>query len=159
MKKTLVFAILLFSSFTLLIAQENDVEKEKELIKNVIQNAYVDGLCNNTDVDAVNKGFHKGFSLLSVGRSGDIMHKTPIYNWIQYAESGKKSKDLKYSFQNELTTIKYQFIDVTGKAAVAKIDFYEGDELKFIDYLSLLKFETGWKIVTKTYHALPKKKE
>ena len=156
MKKTLLLTIFLFSSITFLMAQQNDVEKEKELIKNVIQSAYVDGLCNNFELDSIHKGIHPGFVLFGAGQ-GNILRKTTIHNWIEYAKMGK-AKGNKYTFQDEFTTIKYKFIDVTGKAAVAKIDFYEGDELKFIDYLSLLKFETGWKIISKTYHALPKEK-
>jgi Putative lumazine-binding len=45
-----------------------------------------------------------------------------------------------------------------GTAATAKIEFYEGDELHFIDYLSLLKFDDGWKIVSKIAYAIPKEK-
>jgi hypothetical protein len=134
-------------------AQEQDILKEKELIKEVIQSAYVDGLCNNADEEAVYKGFHPGFYLLGIGPVNTIV-QLPIYNWIEYAKKGKRS-GLKYSFQNELTTIKFQFIDVSGTAAVAKIDFFEGDKLKFNDYLSLLKFKDGWKIVCKTYYAIP----
>ena len=156
MKKTLLFTIFLFSSITLLLAQQNNVEKEKELIKNVIQSAYVDGLCNNFELDSIHKGIHPGFVLFGSGQ-GNILRKTTIHNWIEYAKMGK-AKGNKYTFQDEFTTIKYQFIDVTGKAAVAKIDFYEGEELKFVDYLSLLKFESGWRIVSKTYHALPQEK-
>ncbi|MDE5418389.1 nuclear transport factor 2 family protein [Labilibaculum sp. DW002] len=156
MKKTLLFTIFLFSSITLLLAQQNDVEKEKELIKNVIQSAYIDGLCNNFELDSIHEGIHPGFVLFGSGQ-GNILRKTTIHNWIEYAKMGK-AKGNKYTFQNEFTTIKYQFIDVTGKAAVAKIDFYEGEELKFVDYLSLLKFESGWRIISKTYHALPQEK-
>ncbi|KAB2870910.1 MAG: nuclear transport factor 2 family protein, partial [Bacteroidales bacterium] len=132
-------------------------EDQKELIKNVIQSAYVDGLCNNADADAVSKGFHPGFTLLGVG-SGNIMWTYPIYSWMESAKSGKM-KGLKYSFQNELTTIKFLFIDVSGNAAVAKIEFYEGNVMKFIDYLSLLKFEDGWKIVSKTFYSIPQEKK
>jgi len=157
MKKLTLLSVCLFSSFAFLVAQEEDVQKEKEIIKEVIQSAYVDGLCNNADVEAVNRGFHPGFTLLGVGK-GNTMWENPIYNWIEYAKEGKE-KGLQYSFKNELTTIKFQFIDIAGTAAVAKIDFFEGDDLKFIDYLSLLKFEDGWKIVSKTFYSIPEDKE
>ena len=160
MKKIMIgLLILTMSNITLLsqkqVTQEQDILKDKELIKQVIQKAYVDGLCNNADVTAINRGFHPGFNLLGVGK-GNIMWKYPIYSWVERAIDGKNKH--KYSFQDEFTTIKFQFVDVTGNAAVAKIDFYEGDKKKFVDYLSLLKFEDGWKIVTKTFYALPKKK-
>jgi hypothetical protein len=111
-------------------------------------------LCNNADTAAVNLGFHPGFTMFGVG-SGNTMMDLKMYNWIEYAKDGKRN-GLKYSFQNEFTTIKFEFVDVAGTAAVAKIDFYEGDELKFIDYLSLLKFANGWKIVSKIYYPVPR---
>ena len=154
--KNLFLAIILISSIASLRGQEKNVENEKELIKQVIQTAYVDGLCNNADAVAINQGFHPGFTLLGVGK-GNTMWKYPIYSWVENAMDGKENKH-KYSFQDEFTTIKFQFVDVTGNAAVAKIDFFEGDKKKFVDYLSLLKFEDGWKIVTKTFYAFPKKK-
>lgn len=154
MKNTIfVFAITLFS-FSALVAQDEQV---KELIKQVIQSAYVDGLCNNTDQDAINNGFHPGFELLSVGK-GNTMWKLPIYNWIDIAKEGK-DKGNKYSFQDEYTTVKFLFIDISGNVAVAKIEFYEGEVLNYIDYLSLMKFKDGWNIVSKMAHRIPKGEE
>jgi hypothetical protein len=43
MKKTTLLTIFLFSSFTILFAQD-EIQKEKDLIKKVIQSTYVDGL-------------------------------------------------------------------------------------------------------------------
>lgn len=153
MKRLILTTIFLFTVLASIMAQDQNIQKEQELIKKVIQEAYVDGLCNYADEAAVTKGFHPGFSLIGVGR-GNTMWKNPIYNWIESAKAGKKEH--KYSFQDEFTTVEYQFIDVTGSAAVAKIDFYEGGIKKFVDYISLLKFEDGWKIVSKTFYALPK---
>ncbi len=83
------------------------------------------------------------------------MWKLPNYNWIEIAKEGKE-KGNKYSFQNEHTTVKFLFIDIAGNVAVAKIEFYEGKSMNFIDYLSLIKFEDGWKIVSKVAHGVPK---
>ena len=156
MKKLSLLVIVLFSSLIHLYAQD-EVQKEQELIKKVIQEAYVDGLCNNADAEAVNKGFHPGFTLIGAGQ-GNTMWKYPIYNWIENAKAGKK-KGLKYSFQNEFTTVKFLFVDVVGTIATAKIEFYEGDSLNYIDFLSLLKFEDGWKIVSKIAYPVPKEKK
>lgn len=155
MKKLILAAICLISVSTTSIAQD-DIQKEKESIKKVIQDAYVDGLCNNADEVAVNKGFHPGFNLIGAGK-GNSMWKHPIYNWIEGAKEGKKKH--KYAFQDEFTTIKFLFVDVTGNVSTAKIEFYEGDEKKFIDYLSLIKFEDGWKIISKIFYAVPKEKK
>ena len=153
MKKVILVSVIILLSFSSIFAQ-NEQQKEKELIKEVIQKAYVDGLCNNADEEAVKKGFHPGFDLLSAGK-GNSMWKLPIYNWIEIAKEGEK-KGNKYSFQNEHTTVKFLFIDIAGNVAVAKIEFYEGKELNFIDYLSLIKFKDGWKIVSKIAHRVQK---
>ena len=153
MKKTILLSLVILLSFSALLAQDEQA-KEKELIKQVIQTAYVDGLCNNADEEAINKGFHPGFELLSAGK-GNTMWKLPIYNWIDIAKEGKE-KGNKYSFQNELTTVKFLFIDIAGNVAVAKIEFYEGEELNYIDYLSLIKFKDGWKLVSKIAHRIEK---
>jgi len=155
MKRLILAAICLVSAFSISFAQD-DIQMEKEHIKMVIQDAYVDGLCNNADEVAVNKGFHPGFALLGAGR-GNTMWKYPIYNWIENAKAGKKKH--KYAFQDGFTSIKYLFIDVSGNIATTKLEFYEGGEKKYIDYLSLIKFEDGWKIVSKLAYAIPKDKD
>lgn len=153
MKKTILLSVIILLSFGALFAQHDQV-KEKVLIKQVIQTAYVDGLCNNADEEAVKKGIHPGFELLSAGK-GNMMRKLPIYNWIEIAKGGEE-KGNKYSFQNEYTTVKFLFIDITGNIAIAKIEFYEGKDLNYIDYLSLIKFEDGWRIVSKIAHRVEK---
>lgn len=54
------------------------------------------------------------------------------------------------------STAKFLFIDITGNVVVAKIEFYEGEELNYIDYLSLIKFKDGWKLVSKIAHRIEK---
>ena len=56
MGKIILLIVCIFSSFNLFA--QDEIQKETELIKEVIQSAYVDGLCNNADIEAVNKGFH-----------------------------------------------------------------------------------------------------
>ncbi len=42
-------------------------------------------------------------------------------------------------------------MDVTGNAAVAKIELFKDSKHVYTDYLSLLKFSDGWKITDKVY--------
>jgi Putative lumazine-binding len=120
MKTVTLLTICLLLSFTILFGQD-EIQKEKELIKKVIQSAYVDGLCNNANVEAINQVFHPGFTLIGKGQ-GKTLWKYPIYNWIESAKAGKM-KGLKYSFQDELTTIKFLSVAVAGTIATAKIEF------------------------------------
>ena len=46
-------------------------------------------------------------------------------------------------------------IDVTGNAAVAKV-VLDYPQVKFTDYMSLLKIDGEWKIINKTFHSQPK---
>lgn len=47
-------------------------------------------------------------------------------------------------------------IDITGNAAIAKI-VLDYPQVKFTDYMSLLKIDGQWWIVNKTFHTEPKK--
>ena len=43
------------------------------------------------------------------------------------------------------------FVDVTGNAAVAKIELFKDSKHVYTGYLSLLKFGDGWLITDKVY--------
>lgn len=153
MKQLLSLLIILFLGISV-FAQ--DVKDDKEAIKQVILTAYVDGLQNNGDLEATRDGFHPGFELLIF--RNNIVDKFPIYNWIYYKEMGK-AKNPDPVPEEELTSCDFEFIDITGTAAVAKIHLIKGGKKTFTDYLSLYKFNEGWKIVNKIYYEIPKEKE
>jgi hypothetical protein len=48
-------------------------------------------------------------------------------------------------------------IDVSGNAGVAKVTL-DYPTTRFVDYMSLLKIDGEWKIVTKIFYAEPKQK-
>lgn len=123
-----------------------DGKAEQEAIKTVINEAYVDGLCNSGDIEKMIKGFHPGFNLLGV--RGTILTVLPIYNWIEYVKMDKKKG--KYPAE-EKVSVKFLFVDVTGNAAVAKIAYLKGGKHIYTDYLSLYKFPNGWRLVNKIY--------
>ena len=129
-----------------------DVEKDKEAIKKLVLTAYVDGLQNNGDLDATREGFHPGFELLVF--KNDMVSKFPIYNWIIYEEMGQaKSPDPLP--KEDITSCEFEFVDITGTAAVTKIHLSKGGKKIYTDYLSLYKFQDGWKIVSKIYYQIP----
>ena len=138
---------MLFTAF-LFASNKNVVEKEKAAIQKVIENAYVKGIHINKDIDAIKKGFHPEFNMLIL--RDDKIIKFPINKWI---ESIKQRKE-KEPEQPEVTiTYKFPLIDVTGNAAVAKIEIYKDSKHIYSDYMSLYKFEDGWKIVNKIYYS------
>jgi len=124
-------------------------EEEKDEIKKVITSAYVNGLQNKGPVSDIEAGFHPGFELLGI-RNNELT-KWPIYSWIQYHEN-KLKDDPSPPKQDEVVTAKFPLIDIIGNAAIVKIELFKGDQQIFTDYLSLYKFDEGWKIVSKIYY-------
>ncbi len=141
--------IALFSAMGL-IAQ--NVDKEKEAIKKVIQTAYVEGLQNEGDTDKIDSGIHPDFNLLGIDK-GNAMWKYSIKDWKAKVVKKRKAGELPLT-GDKMVSIKFKSVDVTGTAAMAKIEFYIGSKLTYVDYISLYKFEDGWKMVNKIFYKL-----
>ena len=150
------YMILAACSLFLSMGLQAGEEQEKEAIKKVITTSYVNGLQNKGPVADIEAGFHPGFELLGV--RNDELTKWPIYSWVQYHEN-KLKEDPTPPEPDEVVSGKFPMIDITGSAAVAKVELYKGNKLIFTDYLSLYKFEEGWKIVSKIYYRHEEKKE
>ena len=146
MRRLLFISVLICT--TLLAFSQQDTEKEA--IKKVIDKAYVQGIQNRMDVENIEKGFHPGFNLLGVDDQGNLT-KYPIYTW----EANVKRAVAAGQVAAVLTTAKYPMIDISGNAAIAKVELYREGKQIFTDYLSLYKFADGWKIVSKIYHRIP----
>lgn len=146
--KNLVFLIAF--SCVVFTANAEQQKAEEENIKEVIQTAYVDGLQNyESSIDEIKAGFHPGFKLLGV--KNNQLTKYPIYSWVESVKK-KMDKHPEGRPEEEKITCKYKSIDVTGNAAMAKIELYQKDKKLFTDYLQLYKFDGGWRIVSKIYH-------
>jgi len=85
---------------------------------------------------------------------GDEMWILPIDKWKERIKKGKAEGKFPRTGDKKVS-IKFLDIDITGTAAVAKIEFYVGDIKKYVDYISLYKFETGWKMVNKIFYKFP----
>jgi hypothetical protein len=140
--------ILLLAVIVLPLALCGQDDPEKEAIRKVIQTAYVDGLQNKGAVSDIEKGFHPGFELL--GNKNNELTKFPIYSWIQYHRK-KLTENPNPPAGDEIVTCRFPLIDITGNAAMVKIELYKAGKILFTDYLSLYKFEEGWQMVNKIY--------
>ena len=125
------------------------VDEDKEAIKQVVTSAYVNGLQNKGPVEDIEAGFHPGFELLGV-RNNELT-KWPIYSWVEVHQK-RLEEDPGPPKAEEVVSSKFPMIDVTGSAAIAKVELYKGGKIIFTDYLSLYKFEEGWRIVNKIYY-------
>ncbi len=146
MKKYITLLLIIMLSFSVFGQEKSG---DKELILKTIEKAYVQGIQNGKDIKNIEKGFHPGFNLLGVDND-NMLTKFPIYTWSAYV-----NKRVAAGEKPEVeTTSKYPMVDITGKAAVVKVELYREGKMIFTDYLSLYKFEEGWKIVSKIYHRM-----
>jgi len=120
----------------------------KAEVKNVIEKSYFNGAFNDQDTKTMKKGFHPDFAIFSP--KGTEISKYPIDVWIKGIEKRKANPNFDKS--RVKMDCKIASIDVTGVCASAKIEASKNGKLIYTDYLSLLKFEDGWKIVAKVYN-------
>lgn len=147
MKRVFFSLICLFLAAGLFAQSE---EQKKEIIK-VIDKAYIQGIHNATDIENIAIGFHPGFNLLGVDQRSNALTKYPIYTW----EDGVRKRVEADQLPAVKTSAKYPMIDITGGAAVAKVELYREGVKIFTDYLFLYKFDEGWRIVSKVYYRHP----
>lgn len=150
MKKVsmIVFGLMFLAMFSTTIL---DADSKTEVEK-VIRTCYFNGALNDLDTVSMRKGFHPDFAIFSA--NGNEISRYPIDEWIKSTE--KMKQDPKFDKSRVKMDCKIVSLDVTEGCAAAKIEISKNGKLVFTDYLSLLKFDDGWKIVAKVYHAHPK---
>jgi hypothetical protein len=92
------------------------------------------------------EGFHHDFAIYYFSDESNY-RRYPIDDWIANTEKYKASSD--FDKEKAKADCKIVSIDVTGVCASAKIEIRDTGKLEWTDYLSLLKFEDGWKIIAK----------
>jgi hypothetical protein len=143
MKKIMLLALLVVSCN--LLAQGTDEEQ----VKQVVTSAYINGIQNRGNVEDIRNGFHASFNMLRL-MDNDIKPLS-IQEWITNIEKAKAKGDP----APPKAEGKFVNVDVTGNAAVVKLDLFREGKRTFTDYLVLYKFTEGWKIVSKTYFRHP----
>ena len=105
---------------------------------------------NERDVEKIRSGFHTDFTMLTFRDNG--INKVPIAQWIQGIE-----RSLERNPNPPDVPVHHEFaaIQISGNAAVAQIEVYRGDRHLYSDFMSLYKFEDGWKIVNKIFYSHP----
>ncbi len=145
MKKLLLVLLLAPAA---LWAQESD----REAVIETINSAYLEGITNEGDASKIDAGFHTGFNILGYNANNDRVWEFPIYYWkpaaIENAEDGSNEERGPVRFE-------YPLVDITGNAAIVKVEYFIGDRHVYSDYLSLYKFKDGWKIVSKIFYQHP----
>ena len=151
-----IAATLLISLPLLALAQGPDSGRDEAAIRQSVQ-YYFDAMKNN-DAESLKKAFHPKAKWLNAGDKGylwEISQERVAAN----LQSNARRHMLKLN-----ATMKIVAIDITGSVASAKIETeystsgppevipklaYKG--AKLTEYLSLIKFDDGWKIVSRIY--------
>lgn len=140
--------LLTLSLFVLIFSYSNAQSSATDNVKKVILNGYVNGAFNGLDADAMRKTFHEDFAIYSA--KGEQISKYPIGTWADGVEKRKAKED--FDAANNKWEHKFVSVDVTGKAAAVKVELSRNGKHVYTDYLSLLQFDSGWRIVAKVYH-------
>ncbi|MFA8435119.1 MAG: nuclear transport factor 2 family protein [Marinifilaceae bacterium] len=146
MKKVVLISVFILMNVSTLLAQK---DVEAEAIKKAIVEAYVDGIFNIGDSEAIKKGWHSHCDIVIYNRRADSIKKLPIQYWVDYFNDkpGPLRKETRYEFTD---------IHISGNAAVAIVEIYRHERHIYTDFMSLYKFKEGWKVATKIFYTHPK---
>ena len=126
-------------------------DADEKAIKEVIEEAYIEGIHGSQDEATVRSGFHKDFAMLVLQDGG--LEEVGVDEWLARLKKMKADNPTLWSAE---TRHVIRLIDVSGYAAVAKLDVYKGETHFSTDYMLLYRFDEGWRIVSKVF-AVPSK--
>ena len=130
-----------FGLFSILVqAQKTDYALVEETV-----NYYLNGGTNN-DFETLKKAFHDNATMKFMGDEGYKEVNALVFFGNAMKEGGKVNRK---TFVSEIT--------ITGKAANARLEIVYPDAT-VVDYMNLLKFDDGWKIVNKIFDVRSLKK-
>jgi hypothetical protein len=117
---------------------------DREQFESVVENYY--NAMYRGEPELIRKAFHPEARLQGI-MEGQSFHGLTRENFCKFVTLMPTPAD-----KGDPHDVKFEVLDITGAQAVLKItDYVFG--VWFVDYLSLLKTEDGWKIVNKTYYA------
>lgn len=145
----LTFAILLAAAVVTGGVVTNEADVAKNEIQQLVLASYVHGAFNEQNTASMREGFHPKFKIHGV--ADGKLSEYPIDTWIGAIDERKAKPD----YERENWTHRFPIIDVTGDAAIVKIELLRDSTHVYTDYLSLLKLDGGWKITDKVYHRHP----
>ena len=147
-KLTLIMIPVLLLTASLFAAVKIHNNKEKEAIKEVIYDGYVIGMFKEVDLEKIGKHWHRDCDMVAL-KDGKI-NKRNMGELLKMAENTGNKPPAVPNVRHEI-----KLVDVTGYAAVAKVEIFFGEKHMFTDYFSLYKFENDWKIATKIWYEYP----
>ena len=132
----------------ILLAAATCLADEVADVREIVETSYINGAFNALDPDAMRSGFHPDFAIFWA--EGEDIGRYPIDVWAEGV--AKKKADPEFDPAANKWEYELPSIDVTGGVAMVKVELSHGGKLVYTDYLSLIKFDSGWRIVAKVYH-------
>jgi len=125
-------------------AMQADSSSDEEAVREVLQKHYVEGMYIKRDPELLRAGLAPTF-VMQVYWDGELSTRN-VSQWFE-----KMKLDGVPTTHN--IESKIEVLDITGVAAVARVDIHRDAEHIYTDYFGLYKTEAGWKMVTKMFHA------
>lgn len=123
-----------------LAAEADDVAD----IKAVIDRAYVQGVWVQRDPDLVREGFAPTF-VMQVHHQGELSSAT-LDQWLERMQLDRVPNEHEVKADVSVP-------EITGDAAVARVELRVDGEHAYTDYLGLYRTAEGWKIVNKHFQS------
>lgn len=142
--KNILLGVFLFAGLSNVYGQY-----EEEAIKEVILEAYVNGVYNEGVLRNIKLGFSEKFQAFEIDKDGELS----VQNLEEWKNGvGAKIKEGSYPVSaTEKVSLKYHKIDIFRNMAHVKITFKIGNQTYAREVLTLYKSPSGWLILTKTF--------
>lgn len=134
----------LLAAFCLTLGTLSAESADTAAIVEVVDRAYVQGVHLDADGAKMRSGMHESFIMFVKTEEG--LNQLTRDAWIA------RLKPRAASDPRPDVKAKIAVLDQTGDAAVVKVDLFRGGKQIFTDYISLYRFQDGWKLVGKTFH-------
>ena len=135
--------LLVFCLVSLLHVKAQD-SHEANSIKELVTASYLEPLYQKGSIEKIKEGFHEGFNMYVLYK-GKFSTRTRDA-WIEKIKAVRTR-----NLPEKAYSWKFDMIDIAGQTAMVKLNIFEKEELKYIDYLTLYKFNEGWKVITKQF--------
>ena len=120
-------------------------EEEKKIVS-LIQEAYIGGAYNDVDTKAMSQGFHENCVIQDLNSRG--LATMSLKQWLIVLD---RQKWILKDRWNGRTTADIKVLGLEGRAAVARVEIYNDNVHDLTDFLSLYRFEDGWKITGRIF--------
>ncbi|HSP14266.1 MAG TPA: nuclear transport factor 2 family protein [Thermoanaerobaculia bacterium] len=142
MKHVTIFAV--FCCLTAVCARAGN--DDNAAIVEVVDRAYVHGVHIDRDPDKMRSGMHESFVMFV--KTDEGVNQLTRDAWIERlsAASAPPAGEARPQIKANIVVL-----DRSGDAAVVKVDLFRDGKQIFTDYISLYRFNDGWKLVGKIF--------